>query len=477
MRELLDRIKGKRVTVCGDVMLDRYVSGEVQRISPEAPVPVLKAIGVRETPGGAANVAQNIHALGGIPLLIGRIGRDAPGKRLRFLLSRQGISPDFLVEDPHVPTTVKTRFLSGIHQLLRVDEEKISPPDLAVQKKLLSCFQSCLKQTPAGIFSDYDKGLARGIGKECVRLAELSQVRLIVDPKPGNAHRFVKAYLMAPNVKEAGEMAGTSLDSQEKVQETGEILRKKLHCRAFLITQGSGGMTLFEARRPPRHFPVPQREVYDVTGAGDTVMSALGLALSGGASLAEAVQLANYAAAIVVQKPGTAVATPAEILVLARGNRSKILSLPELLPILKDVRRKGGTVVFTNGVFDLLHSGHVAFLSQARSLGEVLVVGVNSDASAKKVKGKGRPLQSQEARGQILASLQAVDFIVYFDEPTPLRLIRHLRPHILVKGGDYSPEQVVGKSFVESYGGKVVILPYISGHSTRGLIQKIRSLP
>jgi len=463
--------------VCGDVMLDRYVSGEVLRISPEAPVPVLKATGVRETLGGAANVALNIQALGGIPLLIGRIGQDAPGKRIRSLLSRQGISPDFLVVDPDFPTTVKTRFLSGIHQLLRVDEEKTFPPNSAVQEKMLSHFQSCLKQTSVGIFSDYDKGLAKGIGEECVRLARAFRVRLIVDPKPRNAALFERTYLMAPNVKEAGEMAGTPLNSEEKVQEAGESLRKKLHCYAFLITQGSEGMTLFEARRAPEHFPVPQREVYDVTGAGDTVMAALGLALSAGASLAEAVRLANYAAAIVVQKPGTAVATPPEILLLTQGYRSKILSLEELLPILKDVRKKGGRIVFTNGVFDLLHSGHVAFLSQARSLGELLVVGVNSDASARKVKGKGRPVQSEEARGHILASLEAVDYIVFFDEPTPLRLIRQVRPHILVKGGDYTPQQVVGKNFVQSYGGKVVILPYISGHSTRGLIQKIRSLP
>lgn len=460
--------------VTGDVMLDRYVVGEVSRISPEAPVPVLNRRRAWDAPGGAANVARNVSALGGSPLLLARVGADEAGARIKSLLEETGAGPEYVFPEAEYVTSVKTRFLSGSHHLLRVDEEEVKPAGAAVVRKMRGSLPRLLKRAPVAAFSDYDKGLAPAFAAVFVREAVRAGVRVIVDPKPQNAALFKGAFLISPNLKEAAQMAGGDLKTDAQIESAGKHLLSRLKCSAVLITRGADGMTLIESRKSAQHFPAERQEVYDVTGAGDTVVATLALALSAGFDLAGSVRLANFAAGIVTQKAGTAAPSREELEAAANRHRSKIL-LPEGLDArLDELRRKGAKVVFTNGVFDLLHPGHVSYLREAKALGRVLVVGLNSDKSARELKGAGRPVQNESARAEVLAALDAVDFVVLFDEETPWRLIRTVRPDFLVKGGDYTPETVVGRDFVESYGGQVRILPYRDGHSTTRLLEKIR---
>ncbi|MGH8103082.1 MAG: D-glycero-beta-D-manno-heptose 1-phosphate adenylyltransferase [bacterium] len=474
MMQALKQWAGARVLIAGDAVLDRYVVGEVSRISPEAPVPVLKYARSWDAPGGASNVAVNARALGGQPLVLARVGKDPAGARLKAILSASGVAADSIFAQEGWPTSVKTRFLAGSHHLLRVDEEEIRAPDAATLNRLQSALPGLLKSVSVAVFSDYNKGLAANFGPEFVRAAKRARVRVIVDPKPQNAELFQGAFLMAPNQKEAAQMAGADLATDDELEAAGVHLLSKFRCEAIVITRGTNGMTLIEKGIPARHFPATNHEVYDVTGAGDTVAATLALALAAGMPLDECVQAANLAAGIVVQKAGTAAPTCEEFEAAEEPMSRKIVSADELLRRLKEIRRRDGKVVFTNGVFDLLHPGHVNYLKEARALGQALVVGLNTDRSARKLKGVGRPIQSESARADVLAALQAVDFVVLFDDETPIKLIRKVRPDILVKGGDYTPDKVIGREFVESYGGQVRILPYRDGHSTSRLIQKIR---
>lgn len=465
---------GARVLVAGDVMLDRYVVGEVSRISPEAPVPILKYSRSWEAPGGAANVASNVRALGGDPLLLAHTGADVAGARLKELLAASGIGTDHIYEDPGYLTPVKTRFLSGSHHLLRVDEEQWWPCNAAMARQLRAGWRKLMKRVPVAVYSDYDKGTASAFARDFVDDAKRADVKVVVDPKPQNAARFQGAFLMTPNLKEASRMSGVDLKSDAQFDAAGPGLLRNFRCEAMVITRGADGMTLIQKKKPAQHFAATRHEVYDVTGAGDTVAATLGLALAAGFELAESVRLANVAAGIVVQKAGTAAPSREELESAANRRLAKVLTPEDLDARLREFRHRGAKIVFTNGVFDLLHPGHVRYLREAKALGHVLVVGLNSDSSARKLKGAGRPVQSEAARAEVLAALDAVDFVVLFDEETPLKLIRRVRPDLLVKGGDYTPETVVGRDYVESYGGQVRILPYRDGYSTSRLLEKIR---
>jgi D-beta-D-heptose 7-phosphate kinase/D-beta-D-heptose 1-phosphate adenosyltransferase len=467
-------LTGTTVLVAGDMILDVTLYGDIERISPEAPVPVLKARESIEKPGGAANVAMNIRALGGVPILVGRIGRDRHGATLKRLLKRAGISTEGLIESRVIPTIRKTRVVARNQQVLRVDHETIAALNADEVRRARAFIGKWAPRVHSGVFSDYSKGLAASLAEGFVAAMKKARAPFVVDPKPASAGWFAGAYLVCPNHWEAEAISGAHFRSDEDVARHGQGLRRKLRAKYLLVTRGADGMSLV-MEQAIRHYAVARREVYDVTGAGDTVSATLATALGAGFSVDEAVRLANVAAGVVIQKAGTATATPAEIVALARGHRAKTMPLKALLPVLARLRGAGQRSVFTNGVFDLLHPGHLQYLQAAKALGDVLVVGVNSDESARRLKGPGRPINPLGFRLEMLSGFQCVDFIVSFGTRTPLPLIRAIRPDVLVKGGDYTPETVVGKEFVESYGGKVAIVSFLEGYSSTDLIRKIES--
>lgn len=471
---LLKALSGKKVLVVGDIILDVTLYGEIERISPEAPVPVVKAGESIESPGGAANVAMNVRSLGGEPILIGRIGKDRYGAMLKGLLRRAGISTETLIESRTVPTIRKTRVVARHQQVLRVDHETIVPLAPEEQVRARSLIRKWALAAQSAVFSDYSKGMAGSVARDFVAAMKSARIPFVVDPKPTSAPLFSGSYLICPNHHEAEAILGVPFRTDEEVTANGQRLRRKLRARYLLVTRGGNGMSLVSSDGI-RHFPVARREVFDVTGAGDTVSAVLATALGARIPLDDAVRLANLAAGVVIMKAGTATVTPDEILALAQGHQAKVTSLKRLLPLLARLRGAGQKIVFTNGVFDLLHPGHLQYLRAAKALGDVLVVGVNTDRSTRRLKGPERPINPLEFRLEMLSGLQCVDYLVPFDALTPLALIRAIKPDVLAKGGDYTPETVVGKEIVESYGGKVAIIPFVEGYSSTDLIRKIRS--
>ncbi len=468
---LLQAIQGKQILIVGDIMLDEFVGGKVERISPEAPVPVLKVTSRTYAPGGAANVAHNVLVLGGIPFLTGKVGEDWAGKKLLELLSSLGISMDGIVQDPSISTTLKTRFIGAAQQMLRVDVETDSPSSPPIIEKLLQAFHRFLPQVDAVVFSDYAKGMSASLGKEITQQCKKAGIPLIVDPKPATAGFFSGCDILTPNASEASHMAKIPLDTTESIENVGKKLLQEFQLRALIITRGERGMSLFQGEEV-HHFPAAVREVYDVTGAGDTVLAVIGLCVAARIPLTQVIPIANLAAGVVVQKLGTATASPLEILALT--HQEKILPLPLLIQQTQRWKAQGYSIVFTNGVFDLFHPGHLYLLQEAKKQGDRLIVALNSDASVRKIKSPDRPILPQQERARIISSLQFVDAVVFFDEPTPLDLIQKIQPNVLVKGRDYSPEQVVGKAVVESSGGKVVLIPLLQGYSTTSLLERLR---
>jgi len=460
-----------RVLVVGDVMLDQYWQGATQRISPEAPVPVVRIEAQSERPGGAGNVALNVAAVGGRPILLGLIGADEAGVRLERLLSEQGVT--CRLHRVARRTISKLRVLSRNQQLIRLDfDDRIEPGDPHV---FLAEYERLLGEVACVILSDYAKGTLEAVS-EMIRLARQQGIPVLIDPKGNDFLRYAGATLLTPNLAEFESVVGACRNETE-LADRGEALRDRLALAALLITRGEQGMTLIEAGRPVRHLPARAREVYDVTGAGDTVVAILGAGLAAGQRLAEAVAVANLAAGVVVGKLGAATVSREEIAAamhahspLPRG----VTQEAELLDLVERARRAGERIVMTNGCFDLLHPGHVAYLEQAKALGDRLVVAVNDDASVRRLKGVGRPVNPLPSRMAVLAGLAAVDWVVSFSEDTPERLICRVRPDILVKGGDYRPEDIAGGACVRAAGGEVRVLPYVAGHSTSNLIASIR---
>ena len=479
LAQLPHAFAGKTVLVLGDVMLDRFIYGAVDRISPEAPVPVIAV--ERETAmlGGAGNVARNVAALGGKAVLIGLIGADDAGRALTAMLGDEAGVEAHLVTDAGRRTTEKVRYISGSHQMLRVDREDRGP---AEPTALLAAFSQRLAAADVVVLSDYAKGvLTDAVTRAAIDAARAAGKPVIVDPKSRNLARYDGATLVKPNRKEAAEATGVTDDSDEASEEAGAaILAMAPGLDAALITRGGAGMTLSMRDQPPVHLPATAVEVFDVSGAGDTVAATLALAVAAGASLADASRLANLAAGLVVAKLGTDVVTAAELTALARSEAGapaevKIADLPHALEIVAGWRARGQTVGFTNGCFDLLHPGHVSLLDQSRAACDRLIVGLNTDASVSKLKGPTRPVQKEHARAVVLASLSSVDLVVLFDEDTPLNLIQAFRPDVLVKGADYTVETVVGSDVVLGYGGRVLLADLKQGQSTTALIGRMNA--
>ncbi len=460
-----------RVLVVGDVILDRYWFGATNRISPEAPVPVVRVDGREDRPGGAANVALNIAALGARATLIGTVGDDEAGAAVRTLLAKAGVACA-LATAAGWPTIVKLRVLSQHQQLIRLDFEDAAVGD---GERLLERYRAALTDADVVVLSDYAKGsLCRA--PEFIALARAAGRPVVVDPKGTDFERYRGATVVTPNLREFEAIAGPVGDDAA-LAAAARVLRERLDLGAVLVTRGERGMTLVGSAAEPAHFAAQAREVYDVTGAGDTVCAALATGLAAGLDLQHAAALANLAAGIAVGKLGAASVSTAELehaLRTTAGGPQGVVDEDTLVTLVAQARRQGETVVMTNGCFDLLHAGHVHYLQAARRLGDRLVVAVNDDASVRALKGPGRPLVPLPGRMHVLAALAAVDWVVPFAEATPARLIGRVLPDVLVKGGDYRGAEIAGAAAVRRAGGRVEILEFVPGWSTSALVDAAR---
>ncbi len=461
-----------RVLVVGDLMLDRYWHGDTSRISPEAPVPVVRVGEAEERAGGSGNVALNIAALGAHATVLGLTGQDEASEALQKLLHNYGVACDF-EQVPESATITKLRVLSRHQQLIRLDFE--DGFNTYTGNGLLRRYQQQLTHAGAVILSDYGKGTLRDI-QTFIQAAREKKVPVLIDPKGNDFDRYRGATLITPNMNEFEAVVGPC-QSNEEIEAKGSALLERLDLEALLVTRSEHGMTLLQKDMPPLHLPTQAREVYDVTGAGDTVISVLTAALAAGKSLADATALSNLAAGIVVSKLGTATVSVAEIRRTIRQQhevRRGVMEEDELLTLVNEAKEHGETVVMTNGCFDILHSGHVTYLEQAKQLGDRLIVAVNDDASVKRLKGSDRPVNTLAKRMHMLAALECVDWVVPFFEDTPTRLICKLLPQLLVKGGDNDPDKIPGGQCVREAGGAVKVLTYVEGVSTTGIIGIIR---
>lgn len=468
-----------RILVVGDIILDRYISGSVSRLSPEAPIPVLRPGGDRSTLGGAANVALNIATLGGQAILVGVIGRDAAGEAVeRLATATGGITPALIRLDTR-PTTSKTRFMTGSHQLLRLDEETTAPLDAAGADAVMTAVRESLGSADIIILSDYAKGvLCDGVLDAILALARQEGRMVIADPKRPDFAAYRGATILTPNEHEVRVATRIEADHDSEADRAGRVALEATEGEAVLVTRSAKGLTLVCRGQEALHLPTRAREVADVSGAGDTLVAALAVALGAGAALPEAAMLANATAGISVGKQGTATVSRQELLDVLHlddliSTDRKVASLQEAVEKVADWQRRGYKIGFANGCFDLIHPGHVRLLSEARAACDRLIVALNTDASVKRLKGPTRPLQNEMARATVMASMAPVDLVTLFDEDTPLEMIRALKPDVLVKGSDYTEDQVVGGTDVKSWGGKVVLVTLREGHSTTGTIRRM----
>ncbi|WPL18798.1 Bifunctional protein HldE [Thiorhodovibrio winogradskyi] len=470
----------RRLLVVGDLMLDRYLWGEVQRISPEAPVPVLRLRRETEVAGGAANVARNLAALGLEVELAGVIGEDAEAERLLALLREADIGTRAILSTSERGTSTKTRAIGNHQQMLRIDREETTALEAGLEDALFAAIQPLLAGVHGLLLSDYAKGvLSGGLCQRLIQAARALGKSVWVDPKGLDFSRYQGASLMTPNRAELAAALGQPATELPPLLTGANRLRETLGLEALVVTLGELGMTLIDAQGQ-QQIPAVAREVFDVSGAGDTAIAVLAAALTAGLTRTDAVALANLGAGVVVGRVGTARLEAAELLAAmeqdnASAQQAKILTPEALLERLRHWRDQGERIVFTNGCFDLLHAGHVSYLAQARQYGQRLLVGLNSDDSVRALKGPQRPIMPEADRALVLAALVAVDAVVIFSEPTPLELIRAIRPDVLVKGADYRPEQVVGADEVQRHGGQLVLIPLLPERGTSAMIGRLKA--
>ncbi|CAI3942291.1 ADP-heptose synthase [Commensalibacter communis] len=467
----------------GDVMLDRFIYGSVQRISPEAPVPVLQLNDKKEMLGGAGNVTNNILSLGGKAILIGLIGQDEYAVNIKNLTQAQNITDHYLVKSQYRPTICKSRFIAANQQVIRADEESLIPLHHEEVSQLLRSIDEAISKVSAIIISDYGKGVCHPIVmKHTMQQAKLHHIPVFVDPKSSDFSLYQYATCVTPNTKEASTAVQHPLNNDQDFEQAGEALLNATQGQAILITRSEKGMTLIERGKPATTIPSRAREVFDVSGAGDTVIATLTLAYAAGYDLTEAMHIANAAAGVVVAKAGTSTTTIAEVLneLKAQDPRSfsetispSLLHPDQLLEQVKLWKKQKLVVGFTNGCFDIIHPGHIALLKNARAQCDRLIVALNTDRSIKALKGEQRPINDLTSRSQVMAAIRYVDAVVAFDEDTPFNLIHLFKPEILVKGADYQNKEVVGRDIVEQNGGKVILAELQEGFSTTNIIDKI----
>lgn len=479
----LEKFTQSRIVVVGDLMLDRYLWGDVERISPEAPVPVFHVKKLSEIPGGAGNVVSNLTGLGCSVIVIGVCGNDATGERLNGLLQNARVETHILSESDR-PTVTKTRVVCHGQQLLRLDEEEIGPVGSKMKRDVIDIVESSVRKCNAIILSDYGKGLLQSeeVSQGIINLAKESNIPVIIDPKGRDWERYRGATCVTPNVKELELVHGDTVAIKEQLVQAMRCVLGKYNLEWLVVTRGPLGMCLMDRNAEPIFIPTLARQVYDVSGAGDTVVATLAAGVGSGYTFPDSAKVANLAAGIVVGKAGTQPINMFELKISLQttGVESttsdyvqKIASRPAATIQVDGWKASRQKIVFTNGCFDLLHPGHIHLLNQAKHLGDHLVVAINSDASVRRLKGPGRPILAERDRACLLASLDSVDLVMVFESDTPEELLKALKPDILVKGSDHKLEEVVGRAIVESYGGTVQFIPVLTGYSTTTIAHKV----
>lgn len=479
LQHLLSQSAGRRVVCVGDLMVDRFVYGEVTRVSPEAPIPVLARTRELVMLGAAGNVARNVAALGGDVALVGVIGGDAESHEAIRLVGEEPGVEGYLINDADRPTTLKTRFVSGNQQLLRVDLEASRAVAPGVEQRLVRTIRDAVDGAGVILISDYGKGVVTdAVIAGCLEAAKANGGLVVVDSKARSFARYGAVDLIKPNALELAHATDLPTETDAQIETALAHALGLWDAKAILVTRAGKGMSLAVRGEPVVHFPTTRREVFDVSGAGDTTLAALGLGLASGASMEEAIAFAQLAAGVAVGKAGTSTVSPDELVEAAISAHlapaeAKVATEQRLIDEVARWRARGLRVGFTNGCFDILHKGHVAYLAQAKAWCDRLIVGLNSDDSVRELKGEGRPVNDLESRALVLAGLGSVDLVVPFDEPTPLKLIEAARPDVLIKGADYAEDEVVGGDLVKSWGGEVRLAAIVEGYSTTAAIARM----
>lgn len=469
----LSCLKSKKVLVVGDLMLDTYHIGDVKRISPEAPVPVVRVNRSYSVLGGASNVARNLLGLGCTPYVIGLLGNDHNGKVMQDMFTELGINALFGYTEH--PTITKTRIIGNNQQVVRVDFEqdrgKLSPEN---EQYLLDAIQKTIPLVDIIVISDYGKGVCNEtICKQVISTARSHQKQVVVDPKGFDWDKYRGATIITPNLKEISDIFGAEIKNKdEQIHQAAQEVIEKYDLASLLVTRSEKGMSYIDTKIA-KAIPTEAQEVYDVSGAGDTVVATLAAALAAEFPVLEAIYIANKAAGVVVGKMGTCPITFDELqseLTVGKPDAG-IVSFAQLPDLIKQLKRQNRKIVFTNGCFDILHKGHVTYLEKAKKMGDILVVGLNSDSSVKRLKGESRPINDEQARGTVLSALACIDYVVIFSDDTPLKLIETVRPDILVKGGDYEIENIVGREYAK----ETVVIPFVEGFSTTNTINSMNN--
>lgn len=474
----IETLSTAKVLCIGDVMLDRFVYGDVDRISPEAPIPVFSIKSEKLMLGGAGNVARNLSGLGATTHFIAVVGNDSAGKDITKQIGKIPNTVANLITDPERRTSIKTRFIAGGQQMMRADDETVAAIEGPTKERVLTLAKSALNDCAAMVLSDYAKGvLTPEIIQELIKLAKTANVPVVIDPQGLDYSRYKGADLITPNRKELSEATALPVGNDDEIIAAARKLISEKNIKSVLATRSGDGMSLIDAKSA-NTFAAEAREVFDVSGAGDTVAAAIAASLAAGINLNEAVQIANTAAGIVVAKVGTAVAYASDIIEALHhqefsSGEAKILSLNSALDRTEVWRAKNQKIGFTNGCFDLLHPGHISTIAKAKAACDKLIIGLNSDTSVKRLKGEDRPVQSESARAQVLASLENVDAVIIFSEDTPANVLDALKPEVFVKGADYAIEDIPEAKIVQSYGGKIVLAELEEGHSTTATIAKL----
>jgi D-beta-D-heptose 7-phosphate kinase / D-beta-D-heptose 1-phosphate adenosyltransferase len=483
-QKLFDSVKQfghakQHALVIGDVMLDRYLIGDVGRISPEAPVPIVLLNQQNERAGGAANVAANLALLGIKTHIIGCVGNDNEAKTLLDLLDKLGVDTNGICTSKNRPTIAKTRVLSGHQQMMRLDQESSALFSNDENSQLSSAIQAQLVLNPAVvILSDYAKGLlSEQVSQQIITQCKIKNIPVLVDPKGRDYRKYQGAVALTPNKKETAEACDTTINDSDLIAKAS-ALKNSLNLQFLAVTRGEEGITLLD--ESTHHLPAIAKQVFDVSGAGDTVIATLAAGLMNGLNPLESLQLANIAAAVVVGKVGTVPISQHDLLEALSDQQSseqahKICDLAQLMQKVESWKKNKQKIIFTNGCFDLLHAGHVTYLESAKKRGDKLILGLNTDRSVRAIKGSTRPVVNENDRARVLAALESVDAVILFDEDTPINLINTIKPHVIAKGSDYSEDQVVGGKEVQSWGGEIALIDLVEGRSTSNIIKKMNA--
>ena len=471
----IDKFKNQNVLVIGDMMVDKYIIGTVNRISPEAPVPVLRQREIRRKLGGSGNVILNICSLGAKVRAVGRIGNDSEGDFFRSCMKNSGADDRFIFSDGK--TIVKTRVSANNQQFIRIDDEDIIPPSETIMSAIRSNISELMKDIDVVIISDYSKGfVTEELAALIISAARENKIPVLADPKGKSAAKYRGATAITPNTKEFLDMTGlTAMPDEDGIREAGLALCEENDLEHLIFTRSEKGISIIDRKAGTKSdFPAVVKEVVDVTGAGDTVVAICALCVGAGFSMADCAAISNLGASVVVSKFGTAQVSFAELAAVCSDDENIVYSPDEVLEQIEARRREGKRIVFTNGCFDIVHAGHISSFRQARKFGDVLVVGLNSDESIKRIKGEKRPIVALENRMTMLSALDCVDYVIPFEDDTPQKLIEQVRPDVLVKGKDWEGKPVAGDSFVRSYGGEVRFIELEQGLSTTSIIEKIK---